>query len=54
MVPVEPVSVILAGEFPEQIAWFALTVPATEVGLTVIVTAFEFAEVHTPLVTTAR
>ena len=53
IVPVEPVSVMFAGEAPAQIAWFALTVPATEVGLTVTVATAEFAEEHTPLVTTA-
>jgi hypothetical protein len=54
MIPVEPVSVIFAGEVPAQIAWFALTVPATDVGLTVMVTELEFASEHTPLVTNAR
>ena len=34
--------------------WFDDAVPATLVGLTVTVTAVEFAEGQTPLVTTAR
>ena len=53
IVPVLPVKVIFAGEVPEQIVWFPLTVPAKEVGFTVTVTTPEFIEGQTPLVTTA-
>ena len=53
IVHVLPVKVIFAGEVPVQIVWFPLTVPATEVGLTVTVTTLEFTEEQTPLVTTA-
>ncbi len=53
IVPVFPVKVIFAGEVPEQIVWFPLTVPATEVVFTVTVTTLEFTEGQTPLVTTA-
>ena len=53
IVPVLPVKVIFVGEVPVQIVWFPLTVPATEVGLTVTVTTLELTEEQAPLVTTA-
>ena len=53
IVPVLPVKVIFAGEVPEQIVWFPLTVPATEAGLTVTGTKPELTEAQAPLVTTA-
>ncbi len=53
IVPILPVRVIFAGEVPEQIVWFPLTVPATEAGLTVTVTTPELTEAQAPLVTTA-
>ena len=51
--PVFPVKIRFAGVLPEQIVWFAETVPPTDVGSTVIIADAEFALVQTPLVITA-
>ena len=48
-----PVRVSGLGVEPEHIDWLALTVPPTEVGLTVIVIILELAEGQAPPVTTA-
>ena len=42
------------GELPLQMVWFDDAVPPTLVALIVTLTAVEFAEAQTPLVTTAR
>ena len=53
MLPVLPARVIVV-LLPEQmVTSVAVAVPPTEVGLTVTDVVLEFAELHTPLVTTA-
>ena len=54
IVPVLPLSVSVVLLVPVQTVAAPLTVPATDVGLTVMVTLALFAAVQTPLVTTAR
>jgi hypothetical protein len=53
IVPICPDKVSVVLLVPEQTVVLPATVPPTETGLTVIVASVEFAEEHTPLVTTA-
>ena len=54
MLPVLPDNVNVVLFVPVHTAVAPAIVPATDVGLTVIVAAALVAELHTPLVTTAR
>ena len=54
IVPVFPVKVSAVLLVPVQTVAAPLMLPATDVGLTAIVTLDVVAELHTPLVTTAR
>ena len=54
MVPVFPLKVNTVLLVPVQTVAAPVMLPATEVGFTAIVTLDVVAELHTPLVTTAR